>query len=80
MTNVIILGEQPKKKELKPIEFIQYLDYHFEFNSNCTKPQRFKNIELICRKYLTGYDLMFAYDEDRNQGVLYLGHFNDGVV
>jgi hypothetical protein len=23
---------------------------------------------------------MFAYDEDRQEGCLYLGHFNDGVV
>ncbi len=26
------------------------------------------------------YDVMFAYNEDRNRGVLYLGYFNDGVV
>jgi len=80
MTKVIILGQEPEKKELKPIEFVKYLDYHLEFNSNCSKPQRFKNIELICRNYFKGYDLMFAFGEDRNQGVLYLGHFNDGIV
>ena len=80
MTKVIILGQEPEKKELKPIEFVKYLDYHFKFDSNCSKPQRFKNIELICRNYFKGYDLMFAFGEDRNQGILYLGHFNDGII
>jgi len=80
MTKVIILGEQPEKKELKPIEFLKYLGYYLEFNSICSKPKDFKNIELICKNYFNKCDLMFAFDEDRNNGVLYLGHFNDGVV
>ena len=80
MTKVIILGEQPEKKELKPIEFVKYLDYHFEFSSGCSSPTLRENIELICKNYAAKFDLMFAYDEDRNNGVLYLGHFNDGIV
>jgi len=80
MTKVIILGEQPEKKELKPIEFVKYLDSDFKFSSGCSKPQRFKNIELISKNYFIGYDLMFAFGEDRNQGILYLGHFNDGII
>ena len=80
MTKVIIIGEQPEKKELKPIEFVKYLDYHLEFSSGCSSPKKWENIELICKNYFNKYDLMFAFDEDRNNGVLYLGHFNDGVV
>jgi len=80
MTKVIILGKEPEKKELKPIEFVKYLDYHLEFSSGCSSPKKWENIELICKNHFNKYDLMFAFDEDRNNGVLYLGHFNDGVV
>jgi hypothetical protein len=80
MTKVIILGEQPEKKELKPIEFVKYLSSDSEFMSNCSNPQKYKNIELISKNYFKECDLMFAYDYDREYGVLYLGHFNDGVV
>jgi hypothetical protein len=81
MTNVIILGEQPEKKELKPIVFVKYLGSELKINSNPSEPKFWKNIELICRNYSSEpFDLMFAYDDDRSGGVLYLGHFNDGVV
>jgi hypothetical protein len=81
MTKVIILGEQPESKELKPIEFLSYIDENFNFISNCSKPDAWKNIELIRRGYsIEGLDLMYAYDDDREQGLLYLGHFNDGIV
>jgi hypothetical protein len=81
MTKVIILGEQPEKKELKPIEFVKYLGSELKINSNPTEPKFWKNIELICRNYSSEpFDLMFAYDDNRSGGVLYLGHFNDGVV
>ncbi len=80
MTKVIILGQEPEKKELKPIEFVKYLDYHLEFSSGCSSPKKRENIELICKNYATKFDLMFAYDEDRSGGILYLGHFNDGIV
>jgi hypothetical protein len=81
MTKVIILGEQPEKKELKPIEFLGYLDAFFKFNSNCSKPNVWKNIVLIRKGYsIEGLDLMYAYDDDKKEGLLYLGHFNDGVV
>jgi hypothetical protein len=38
------------------------------------------NIELICKDYGDGCDLMFAYDNNRSDGIAYLGHFNDGIV
>jgi hypothetical protein len=80
MTKVIIIGEQPEKKELKPIEFVKYLYSDSEFKPNCSNPQKFTNIELISKNYFKEYDLMFAYDENRSKGILYLGHFNDGIV
>jgi hypothetical protein len=80
MTKVIIIGEQPEKKELKPIEFVKFLDTELKVHFGCADPNQWKNIELICKKYSNDYDLMFAYDEYRSVGVLYLGHFNDGIV
>ena len=80
MTKVIILAEQPENKELKPIEFVKHLDSNLEFSSGCSSPKVWENIELICKNYANKFDLMFAYDEDRILGILYLGHFNDGVV
>jgi hypothetical protein len=81
MTNVIIIGEQPEKKELKPIQFVKYMNFELKINSDPSEPKLWKNIELICRNYSSQpFDLMFAYDDNRIGGVLYLGHFNDGVV
>jgi hypothetical protein len=81
MTKVIILGEQPENKELEPIEFVKWLDSEFNFCKAESYPMEWKNIELICKNYQShGFDLMFAYQDERNKGVLYLGHFNDGII
>lgn len=80
MTKVIILGEQAEQKtELKKIEFVKMLSVNVSIEKSESKPSSWQNIELICKNY-GDYDLMYAYDNDRNDGVLYLGHFNDGVV
>jgi len=81
-TKVIILGQEPKEeKKLKPIEFVKHLSFDLIcFEDPCNDPCDFENIELICENYDKGVDLMFAYNEDRNYGFLYAGHFNDGVV
>jgi hypothetical protein len=82
MTKVTILGQsEPKQKELKPIEFKMKLsDTTTSLKEAILKPNRWDNIELIAFKYNGVYDLMYAYDDNRNEGLLYLGHFNDGVV
>ena len=88
-TKVIVIGETKPQKRLKPIEFRSLLncvevnrsDEAIVKTSFGDEPSNFKYIELICRNYQAGLDLMFAYNdpEDRD-GVLYIGHFNDGVV
>jgi hypothetical protein len=79
MTNVIILGEKPQKGKRK-IEFTKYLNRDLNFDSACS-PSQWENVEFICENYCdNGLDLMFAYDEDRDKGCLFLGHFNDGIV
>lgn len=81
MTKVTIIGEEPKEKQLKPIEFLMMLcgDKEWTIRNNQDK---YHNIVLLRKNYgTTGLDLMFAYnDMCSNVGVLYLGHFNDGIV
>lgn len=81
MTKVIILGEPKKKKPKKKIEFVKFIDCDGETLPAKSPPSKFKHIELVCTNYKFGkFDLMYAYNDDRNDGILYLGHFNDGVV
>jgi hypothetical protein len=81
MTKVIILGEQPESKELKPIQFVKYFSMDNSILNSFNAPELYANVELICRNYNHNkHDLMFAFNEHRNEGVLYLGYFNDGVV
>ena len=85
-TKVIMLGNQTPSK-MKRIEFVNVLNVmsgnnKFNIMEATTVPSDFSYVELICRKYHGPYDLMFAYDnpEHRGEGILYIGHFNDGVV
>ena len=81
MTKIIDLTKEAKEgKVLKPIEFVKYIRPRGQRITAQTNPSDFKLIELICRKYTDGYDLMFASDDNRNLGGLYLGHFNDGIL
>lgn len=88
MTKVIILGEQEKKElDKKPIEFVGFLDLNFKFSKRrdaetITQPHEYDVIELVCKGYADGFDLMLAYDEGeyRSDGTLYKGYFNDGFV
>lgn len=81
MTKVIILGENTPEQPKKPIEFTDYLTKSKGIQSeNMVCPENYQNIELICKKYHNTFDLMFAYNESRSNGWLYLGHFNDGIV
>lgn len=84
MTKVIVLGAPTEEvKVKKPIEFTKSLsaDGKWSYNS-AGKPADFNYIELISLNYGNNFDLMFAYynPEQRDGGVLFLGHFNDGVV
>lgn len=78
MTKVIVLGKEDTYKN--PIEFKKYLNRFLQIESSESKPHMFSNIELIRLHYTDELDLMFAYNEDRDLGCLFLGHFNDGVV
>ena len=66
-----------------PIEFKYYLDAGLGVSSAFVNPpSKFKYIELICKNYNGGRDLMFAYDDpsNRNNGTLFIGFWNSGTV
>lgn len=83
-TKVIVLGEASDRKK---IEFNRSLISPGLIENGCSmKPCDYAFIELISKDYGVflnqKYDLMFAYNdpERRQNGTLYLGKFNDGIV
>lgn len=78
-TKCIVLGESQPSKELKKIEFVKSLNTGY-FGSPLAAPSDWINIELIRPTSERELAIMFAYDNDRKSGVLYLGHWNDGVA
>jgi hypothetical protein len=81
-TKCIVLGES--EMHLKKIEFILVISNNSIVSKPIAKPEGWKNIELIQRACETnnakGLDIMFAYDDDRSKGRLYLGYWNSGIV
>lgn len=83
MTKTIIIGEpEESKKTAKKIEFIKALQVEGDFvDIGFTDPSGYDYIELISLGYSKDFDLIFAYRiSGRKHGILYLGHWNDGVV
>lgn len=89
MTKCIVIGEDSKKNKKSKIEF-KYLIHSFQGSdeemmlaeSMTRTSDSMPFIELICKKYDSGFDLMFAYFDPlkRSDGFLILGHWNDGIV
>ena len=66
-----------------PIVFTSTLNTNSNFVKPSRKPEDWQNIELITKDYIKGVDLMFAFNEDRDDiknNALYLGRFNDGFI
>lgn len=81
MTKTIIIGAS-YQNDNKPIEFNYLLDCSLGYSAFVSPPSKFNYIELICKNYNGGGDLMFAYNDPskRNEGTLFIGYWNDGVV
>lgn len=82
MTKTIVIGAQTEPQSKKPIVFERMLDITLQLNDASGRPSSFDYIELICANYVEGLDLMFAYDDknNRSDGTLYIGKWNDGIV
>ena len=79
MTKVKIIVEATPIQKKKPIEFVKVIKSDC-ITTSATSPHMWNNVELICKNYSVVYDLMFAYNKHRGDGMAYLGHFNDGIV
>ena len=89
-TQVTIIGKQQSEKTKTAIKFKYFLNTVDPKSHNILHlvseesflPHSYNFIELICRDYMLGSDLMFAYNDpnDRSDGRIYIGKFNDGVV
>lgn len=87
MTKCVVLGEPKKEQKKKPIEFIWVIANERTKNKSkqvvdaCCLPREFNHVELVqISNSQDCFDIMFAYDYDRSDGCLYLGHWNDGVA
>lgn len=69
--------QQKEKEDKKPIEFVTYIHSEGVAKVYNNLPHDYDNIVLIKRGTL---DTMLAYDTDPDLGLIYLGHWNDGVV
>jgi hypothetical protein len=79
MTKVTIIGEATPIGKKKPIKLVKSIRSFGICNARAV-PYMWDNIELICKDYEDGYDLMFAYNNNRKDGIAYFGYFNDGIV
>lgn len=79
MTKVTIIGGVTPIEKKKPIKFSKCISAMGIIDAQAIS-YMWKNIELISKNYDGGYDLMFAYNYNREDGISYLGHFNDGIV
>lgn len=88
MTKTIILGKPTNADVKRSIEFLTHVyirdvdEALTEQVDKLSQPHEWGFIELICKDYAVGLDLMFAYDDagDRSEGCLMVGHWNNGVV
>lgn len=77
---------QIEKPKLKPIEFVKVV--YEDRITNCISASKWDNIELLGKGSLSKgrLDTMFAYDNDalgnphRSSGLVYFGHWNDGII
>lgn len=85
MTKISILHEEVESPKQNPIKFVYTWNEQMtkRMTPNCA-PKDYQNVVLIAKGFTfaddTSYDLIFAYDEVKSSGALYLGYWNDGVV
>lgn len=85
-TQTIVIGQPTSDRKLVPIEFLSAIEVNgrknVDVNTDIIQPNQYNYIELICKDYAAGLDIMFAYDDPncRDSGALYIGRWNDGVV
>lgn len=81
MTKTIVLGS-PIESTTKKIKFTHSLQNSGSWSIASTPASTYKYVELISLGYGSDFDIMFAYDSTNNRedGVLYKGKWNDGIA
>ncbi len=81
MTKTIVLGT-PTECKIKKIEFTHSLQNSSHWCIVETPASNYEYVELISLGYGNDFDIMFAYDDanNRGDGVLYKGKWNDGIA
>jgi len=79
-TKCTVIGDTSAGDLKKEITFEFFMDPNVGKLRANTYPKNFENIELLTLNFHQSLDLMFAYDDVRNYGLLYLGKWNDGIV
>jgi len=82
MTKVSVFGQQPTEtKELKKIEFVKCIASTGKYTI-AADPSIWDNVQLFIKNYRGGgFDIILAWEDNRPQEkVIYLGHWNDGIV
>lgn len=83
MTKVSVFGQQPTEtKELKKIKFVKYFDNSGELKKSVRsqRPSEWHNVQLFDKSKIGQLDIIIAWDDNSEARVVFLGHWNDGVV
>jgi hypothetical protein len=82
MTKIIVMGADPKKKVLKPIHFVRYLnvlrDYKDVYDVK-DNPWEMEIIDVYLGATTREMDMFVCVRRDGTRCIIF-GHFNDGVV
>lgn len=78
-TKVTVFGQEEQKKELKKIEFVKVLEPTGEFAKCDLTPSDYDNVECISKEK-GKFDVFNAWYHKSTEKMIYLGHFNDGIV
>jgi hypothetical protein len=72
---------EQKVKPKKKIEFVKFLNTRsFIIINAVNNPETFKHITLLHKGINEEYDLMKAWVGDESCTLIFLGHYNDGIV
>jgi hypothetical protein len=88
MTKIKHFGiSTPSKPNLKPIELVKFINEDGDLGyieiSSSTIIKNWENVILMVDKKLSDskYDIIYLYDDESpKDGIMYLGHWNDGVI
>lgn len=86
MAKCIILGENPQEippqKKIKLDKFLAGPASNPNLARVSTQADSYQYLELVTKGYWKGVDLIFVYNDpdNRSNGILCLGEWNDGIV